>query len=694
MKKPFAGGDRSRLEVAIESVKLLIQQKMLLAPRDEVGLVLFGTEESENELHAADGGYEHVTTAREINVSDLDFLKFMDDIGATDQEGDFLDGLVVGLDALIKRVGKKAYSKRVFLITDGESPVAGKGDVPQIVNQLLNMEARFNVIGVDFPAEDSHSGTPTQVSNVSLLRELAAEVHGAVLPCTLALSIYKQFRARSVGQVAKFKGPLEIGEDVKIPVIAYTKTREEALPSLKKQSIVSMNSANPDTMAVKMDRSYIVPDDEQREPIDPEQRVKGYKYGKQMVPFSKADEAVLKMEVEKGLQILGFTDKHKVPRHHYMAGCDALVADPSIPNAAVALSSLIHGLVELDRVAIARFVARARASPKLVMLFPHISARYECLFVSALPFAEDIRDYTFSALPTPSSSQLEAADRLVRALDLMVAAEDDDGEPAEALKPKMVFNPVLQRFYQCIQNKALHPDQPLPPLDPNIAEYLMPDATLLKKAEKELRDFASQFTLTKGGEKKSKRKFWREVLEEESEANKRTKAEQPTPMDTDAILTLESVSSSSVRNVGTVDPVTNFKKMLSDRRQDLVSEALSQMKEVILKLVEDSIRDQLFSKASDCVQALRDGCVAEGESKVFNEFLQSLKSTPNSKVKSFWEALRTGRKITLISSEESRDSDVSPRSAQKFIESAPMSVAEPIQASAVPVEEDLLADIE
>jgi ATP-dependent DNA helicase 2 subunit 2 len=43
-------------------------------------------------------------------------------------------------------------------------------------------------------------------------------------------------------------------------------------------------------------------------------------------------------------------------------------------------------------------------------------------------------------------------------------------EPQEALQPKSTFNPVLQHFWQCVHARALNPGQPLPQLDPMIAQ--------------------------------------------------------------------------------------------------------------------------------------------------------------------------------------------------------------------------------
>lgn len=56
-------------------------------------------------------------------------------------------------------------------------------------------------------------------------------------------------------------------------------------------------------------------------------------------------------------------------------------------------------------------------------------------------------------------------------MDLMTAYRDEDDQPMEALQPKLTFNPVIQRVYQCVQHRAIHPDEPIPELDPVLDRY-------------------------------------------------------------------------------------------------------------------------------------------------------------------------------------------------------------------------------
>jgi ATP-dependent DNA helicase 2 subunit 2 len=72
--------------------------------------------------------------------------------------------------------------------------------------------------------------------------------------------------------------------------------------------------------------------------------LKGYKYGKSYIPFSKYDEKLMRYSATKIMQLVGFSDSRSVPRHHLLGSVECVCAEPSDQNAAVALSALIHAL--------------------------------------------------------------------------------------------------------------------------------------------------------------------------------------------------------------------------------------------------------------------------------------------------------------------------------------------------------------
>ena len=132
--------------------------------------------------------------------------------------------------------------------------------------------------------------------------------------------------------------------------------------------------------------------------------------------------------------MLGFSAKKKIPRHFYLGGVDIVAPLDSDKNKR-AFGALVHAMMEMDRVMIAKFISRKNAAPKLAVLYPHVTKSYECLYMNYLPTIEDIRDYQFASLKESTQSQQQAAEKLIEALDMTKNEEE--------LKPEMTFNPTL-----------------------------------------------------------------------------------------------------------------------------------------------------------------------------------------------------------------------------------------------------------
>ena len=64
-------------------------------------------------------------------------------------------------------------------------------------------------------------------------------------------------RSKSVLQRTAFRGFIEVGDDLRIGVWSFLKTMEAKFPSLSKVSVVSQQSAHPNTMGVKLERSCV-----------------------------------------------------------------------------------------------------------------------------------------------------------------------------------------------------------------------------------------------------------------------------------------------------------------------------------------------------------------------------------------------------------------------------------------------------
>lgn len=93
----------------------------------------------------------------------------------------------------------------------------------------------------------------------------------------------------------------------------YKKTAEEKFPTLKKYSDKAPRNDKFATHELKIDYEYKNTEDFDKV-VPPEQRIKGYRYGPQIVPISSAEWEAVKFTPEKGVKLLGFTDTSNIMR--------------------------------------------------------------------------------------------------------------------------------------------------------------------------------------------------------------------------------------------------------------------------------------------------------------------------------------------------------------------------------------------
>ena len=177
-----------------------------------------------------------------------------------------------------------------------------------------------------------------------------------------------------------------------------------------------------------------------------------------------------------------------------MSTSNVIIAQKTNSKAIIAMSSLVHALMELEDFAIGRLVPKANKQPVLVLLAPSIEVDYECLLDVQIPFAEDVRSYKFAPLDRvvtvsgkilkehrnlPTEELGAAMSDYVDSLDLSTFGKDDDGfdpfasfprlvlirtrNPVEYMQMTDTFSSVLHRIDQAVRWRAVHPEEPIPP---------------------------------------------------------------------------------------------------------------------------------------------------------------------------------------------------------------------------------------
>ncbi|KAG5538556.1 hypothetical protein RHGRI_019214 [Rhododendron griersonianum] len=298
---------------------MLVQKKLIYSKYDEVGVVVFGTEDTNNELTTEVGGYEHVNVLQQIRVVDKDTVEALQQLPRGTVSGDFLDAIVVGMDMLIKKFGPtNKGKKRLCLVTKAHCPVKApyegteEDQVNTIAAQMLAQGIKMDcIVPRGKQTVDENGGVMEE--NDHLLGVFSKKSSSKVVYAESPTSLLGALRTRRISPVTIYRGDLEISSALKIKVWVYKKTAEEKFPTLKKYSDKAPPTDKFATHEIKVDYEYKSVEEPSRI-VPPEQRIKGYRYGPQVVPISSAEWDAVKFKPEKSVKLLGFTDVSNIMR--------------------------------------------------------------------------------------------------------------------------------------------------------------------------------------------------------------------------------------------------------------------------------------------------------------------------------------------------------------------------------------------
>lgn len=335
-------------------------------------------------------------------------------------------------------------------------------------------------------------------------------------------------------------------------------------------------------------------------------------------------------------------------------------------NAAVAFSALVHALDELKVVAIVRYVYDRRCNPQIGVAFPYIKDAYECLIYVQLPYTEDVRQYVFSSLKnnkkfTPTADQLSAVDSLIDSMNLVY--EDDDGETFEDLfKPSKIPNPHFQRLYQCLQHKAFHPNEPLPPIEQHLLEMLEMPCMVKERCQVPLEKVKALFPLKDVGKKKEE-KTAQDIFKDDNEDGPNPKKQKIE--DEEDSFSIIKLAEGNVTSVGSVNPAEDFRILVRQKNADF-KDVSQQLINRIDQFLEHK-SSQYYMKGINCIRVFREEAMKLSKVRCFNDFLQALKSKVEDKaLVDFWEIVVQDR-ISLITKDEAEGSSVTSEEAEKFL---------------------------
>ncbi|GAB7339732.1 hypothetical protein MBLNU457_6297t1 [Dothideomycetes sp. NU457] len=671
-----------------------------------VGVVGLNTDGTHNELEGEDA-YKHITVFQDLKqtlMPDLRQLKSNLKPSKTDS-ADAISALVVAIQMITTHCRQLQYIRRIVLVTNGLGPM-DTSDMETIIQKVKDDNMELIILGVDFDDQEygfqeSHKNS-RKATNEKALKELAEGCNGVCGTLVQAIEELSIPRIKTVRPITSYKGYLTLGnpEDydtaMAIDIERYPKVmvakpptassfviRSDMAPGESTQpSSLPDEGTNGDGLAgVKNARTYQVPDESApggKRDFEAESLAKGYAYGSTAVYISESDRNVTTYETKPGMDIIGFVDRNKYERYLDMSRSYVIVAQRSNDKAALALSSFIHALYELESYAVARLVVKENKAPQILLLAPSIEPDLECLYDVELPFAEDVRSYRFSPLDRvitvsgkelkthrnlPSDALVDAMSSYVDSMDLSTLGEDN----TEYAPIDDTFSPILHRVNQVIRHRAIYAGHDLPPIPDILTKYSHPPSTLIVNAKPSLDAVLAAADIKRVDPKQRGRRF----------RNKNRDAEKPmSGLDVGALLN-EPATRKQRATISATNAIPEFKQAAdaayASGDMGQVHDVAEQMGNIIREYIRSSFGEVKYEMAVEAIRVLREEAIEMEIFEWFNAFLGKLKGEllggelSGDRVDMWWK-IRLAR-LGLITKKEVGASEVDEEAAKEFLRS-------------------------
>ncbi|XP_034247573.1 X-ray repair cross-complementing protein 5 isoform X2 [Thrips palmi] len=699
----------------------IIQKKIFTRSKDEIGLILLGSEDTNNPL-ANDENYNNIEIRHQLQCANWRMVQTISSFKkGTSVDGDWLDALIVAADFMrTASEGKKFKERKIVILTNFKSDVSDD-EVNFVIEALQTEKIQVIVIGPQVYKSqtqemelDGDLKSQDQKQGEALMAKIIDSVEGSVL-CSFEDAMYSlmYFGTKKV-RPTPWSTTMEIGSKVKIPITAYKKISEvqrltandvvipsklKTMSTLSSQDSVSQDpdaksaelvnavsqnetvSQDPDAKSpelinaalededdfgdsknleyVAKDRIYTTIGDEAT-PVDINELIEGYMFGETLVPVTEDDKPELVYESgPKCLSVLGFTDKGNVPLYYFKGECHQIFPQKE-ENSMRAFAALIQAMHSKDMVAIVRKVYRMNSAPLIGALFPMITPELQCFILVELPFSESVKTLLFPPLVIDKNKPTE---KQLNAVDQLILSMnlmelDDDNETGEgAYDPHNTPDPYEQHFHSLVAKKVLNGELYISGSD-------IDEAVIRLLTPKE-----EMLNKAKPAVEKIKELFTlTKITPKEGARNAAADIFKPDtkPLDiVDVKVPLASMDSKPTPpHIGTVRPDKDFISLLNQGVS--LNEACSLLDQVIRDMVHKAFDADDFKKPLKCLLLMRKKCV-DSDPTVYNDKITIFKKDLPAEKVGFWQLI-VNEEAGLITTSESHLSTIHIEEAQKFLQ--------------------------
>ncbi|KAJ9653778.1 ATP-dependent DNA helicase II subunit 1 [Neophaeococcomyces mojaviensis] len=519
LKKPPVSESRkadssSPLEAALKCAYHLMQQRIISAPKDLMGILLYGTETSkfygEDETTRGGWSFPHCYLLTDLDIPEAEDVKALkslveDEDAEAAQELFQVSSEPVSMHTVLfcanqvfQQKASNFTSRRLFIVTDNDNPHAdNRGFRSQatvrakdlydlgVVIELFPISSSKHTFDTklfwdDIVYKSSPSDPDAIMYNPTVLTDLDKTqlVTGNTDGISLLQSLLSTISSRATPKRALFSAAaLELAPNLRIGVKGFLLYKHQ---KPERSTYIYLGDEKP--QIVKGQTTQYADDfDGGSRTIQKVEVKKAYTFGGEQIVFSQDEMKSLRNFGDPVIRIIGFKPVEYLPMWaNFKTSTFIYPFEEDYVGSTRVFSALYQKLLKSKLMGLAWFLPRRNAVPVLAALIPTLGAESKdekpnqagvsatgCpqgFHLIPLPFADDIRQNPPSLHETP----LRAPDELV---DKMRPIIEQLNLPKGIYDPSRYPNPSLQWHYRILQALALEEDLPLTPEDKTKPKY-------------------------------------------------------------------------------------------------------------------------------------------------------------------------------------------------------------------------------
>ncbi|KAI5310725.1 ATP-dependent DNA helicase II subunit 1 [Ascosphaera atra] len=429
---------------ALKCAYHLMEQRIISNPRDMMGILLYGTQDSKFYTEEGDTPYPNCYLLQDVDIPSAQDVKELRDLVEDEEhaksilqpsdEGVSMSNVLFCANQIFTTKAANFTSRRLFLVTDNDNPHENNKTLRQAsavrARDLYDLGVTIELFPISKPDQEFDRA-----------------------------KFYDNVPKR-----AQFSNiPLELGPGLTISVNGYLIFKRQAP---QRSCYIWQKGEKPQ---IVKGVTTLQADDTAREVQKPEVR-KAYTFGGEQISFSEEEQKKLRNFGPPVIRVLGFKPLSDLP--FWASVKHSTLIYPSEADhvgSTRVFSALWQTLLKKERWGLTWYIPRRNAAPRMAAMLA-ADAKLDDngnpaippgLWMLPLPFVDDIRH-------NPPTTHVVAPEGLVQKMSVIV---EQLLLPGALYNPMRYPNPALQYHYKILQAIALDEDLPEKPVDKTLPKY-------------------------------------------------------------------------------------------------------------------------------------------------------------------------------------------------------------------------------